>query len=165
MARNANKKFTECYAVTAGDVKKNNNNKNELKAQTKHCSAKHENQVNISNDWFFFFFFFFIELRFYGPVNLLGSSWAGQFTYPHFFLGRLSPLSSLLVSLHILSSETDNCPSWISRREWLLKIFDDQSTWKNVAGPGRDWTHDLLITSQTHIQLRVMSDGSGQGES
>ena len=33
------------------------------------------------------------------------------------FLDRLSPLSDWPVSVHILSSETDNCPSWISRGE------------------------------------------------
>ena len=32
-------------------------------------------------------------------------------------------------------------------REWLSKSFHDQSPQKNVAGPGRDWTHNLQITS------------------
>ena len=29
--------------------------------------------------------------------------------------------------MHILSSETDNCPPWFSGREWLQKIFQGQS--------------------------------------
>ena len=41
-----------------------------------------------------------IELWFYGPINLLGKCWAGDFTLPHFSLAA--------VSVHILSSETGN---------------------------------------------------------
>ena len=65
--------------------------------------------------------------------------------------------------MHILLPEIDNCSSCqklttalletAEGREWPLKIFHDQSPWKNVAGPGGDWTCDLLITSQTRIQL------------
>ena len=65
--------------------------------------------------------------------------------------------------MHILLPETDNCPSWISRRErmtieniswsisreWPLKIFHDQSPGKNVADLGEGWTHDLLVSSRT----------------
>ena len=38
-------------------------------------------------------------------------------------------------------------------REWPLKIFYDQSTRKNVVGPGGDRTRDLPITSRTRIRL------------
>ena len=47
--------------------------------------------------------------------HYLSYFWAGQFTYPH-FLGRLIH-KWLTSTVHILSPETDNCPSWISGRE------------------------------------------------
>ena len=34
-----------------------------------------------------------------------------------------------------------------------VEIFHDQSSQKNVAGPGGDRTRDLLITSRTRIRL------------
>ena len=55
-------------------------------------------------------------LRFYGPVNLMGSCRAWSVYQTTLFLGRLSPLSGWPVLVHILSPETDNCPSWISGR-------------------------------------------------
>ena len=49
--------------------------------------------------------------------------------------------------MHILSPETDNCPSWISGRERMTeKIFHDQSPWKNVAETqqgSNSWPPDL----------------------
>ena len=47
--------------------------------------------------------------------------------------------------MHSLSPETDNCPSWIRRRERPYKIFHDQSQWKNVhepawVKPGTSWS-------------------------
>ena len=42
------------------------------------------------------------------PVNLPNHT---------FFLGRRSPLSGLPVLGHIVSPETDNCPTWISKRK------------------------------------------------
>ena len=36
--------------------------------------------------------------------------------------------------MHILSPETDKCPSWICVRE-NMKVFHDQSSQKNVANP------------------------------
>ena len=42
---------------------------------------------------FFFFFFFFFLLRFYGPVNPMGSCRARSVYLTTRLLGRLSPLS------------------------------------------------------------------------
>ena len=42
------------------------------------------------------------------PEDYVGN---GQFTLPHFFLGRLSPPSGLPVFVDILLLETENCPS------------------------------------------------------
>ena len=53
-------------------------------------------------------------LRFYGPVNPMGSCRARSVYLTTRLLGRLKRLTSIV---HILSPETDNCPSWISRRE------------------------------------------------
>ena len=55
-------------------------------------------------------------LRFYGPVNPMGSCRVRSVYLTTRLLGRLS--SKRLTSIvHILSPETDNCPSWISGRE------------------------------------------------
>ena len=52
--------------------------------------------------------------------------------------------------MHILSPETDNCPSWISGRERMtVQIFHSQSPRKNVADLGGGWTRDLLVSSRT----------------
>ena len=51
-------------------------------------------------------------LRFYGPVNPMGSCRARSVYLTTRLLGRFSPLS-----VHILSPETKNCPSWVSGRE------------------------------------------------
>ena len=61
-------------------------------------------------DWLF-------VLRFYGPVNPMGSCRARSVYLTTRLLGRLSPLKRLTSIVHILSPETDNCPSWISGRE------------------------------------------------
>ena len=58
-------------------------------------------------------YMFWIVLRFYGPVNSVGHVKCGQFTSPHFFLSS-KRFTSIV---HILSPETDNCPSWTSGRE------------------------------------------------
>ena len=52
---------------------------------------------------------------FYGPVNQTGSCRAWSVYLATRLLGRLSPLLTSIV--HILSPETDKCPSWISGRE------------------------------------------------
>ena len=49
-------------------------------------------------------------LRFYGPVNPMGSCRALS-VYLIRLLGRLCPLKRLTSIVHILSPETDNCPS------------------------------------------------------
>ena len=51
--------------------------------------------------------------------TLLRSCRTDQFTSPHFLLGMLSPLRGQPVIVHILSPETDNCPSRISERETI----------------------------------------------
>ena len=56
-------------------------------------------------------------LRFYCPVNPMGSYRARSVYLTTRLLGRLSPLKQLTSIVHILSPETDKCPSWISGRE------------------------------------------------
>ena len=56
-------------------------------------------------------------LRFYGPVNPMGSCRARSVYLTTRLLGRLSPSKRLTSIVHILSPETDNCPSCISGRE------------------------------------------------
>ena len=55
-------------------------------------------------------------LRFYGPVNPIGSCWAQSVYLTIHLLGRLSP-KRLTSIVHILLPETDNCPSWIRGRD------------------------------------------------
>ena len=101
-------------------------------------------------------------LRFYNPVNPMGSGQAWSDYLTTLLLGRLSPLKRLTNIVHILLPETDNCPTWISGRERMTVenhiIIDNQSSLKNVAdtaglGGGGRWTCNLLITSGTNIQL------------
>ena len=47
-------------------------------------------------------------------IKVMSSRWVYLTTL---FLGRLSPLIDLLVHMHVLSPESDSCPSWISGRE------------------------------------------------
>ena len=62
-------------------------------------------------------------LRFWGPVNPMGSCRARSVYLTTLLLGRLSP-KRLISIVHILLPETDNCPSWISRREKMtVKYF------------------------------------------
>ena len=58
-------------------------------------------------------------LRFYGPVNPMGSCRARSVYLTRRLLGRQSSMR-LASIVHILSPETDNCPSWISRRERMI---------------------------------------------
>ena len=52
--------------------------------------------------------------------------------------------------MHILSPETDNCPSWISGRE---RMTIENISWsiftKECCRPRRGWTRDLLVSSRT----------------
>ena len=64
-------------------------------------------------------------LRFYGPVNPMGSCQAWSVYLTTRLLGRLS--SKRLTSIvHILSPETDNCPSWISGRK---RMTEENVSW------------------------------------
>ena len=60
---------------------------------------------------------FVFVLRFYGPVNPMGSCQARSVCLTTSLLGRTKSSKRLTSIVHILSPETDNCPSWISRRE------------------------------------------------
>ena len=63
-------------------------------------------------------------LRFYGPVNLMGSCEAQSVYLTTHLLGRLGPLW-LTSIVHILSPETDKCPSWISGRSKVAQATCD----------------------------------------
>ena len=69
------------------------------------------------------------------------------------FLDRLIE-KQLTNTGHILSPETDICPSWISRYE---KMTVENISWlismKECCWPCRYQTHDLLIINRVHIQL------------
>ena len=105
----------------------------------------------------FFVLRFLFVLRFYGPVNPMGSCRAQSVYLTTCLLGRLSPLSGTSI-VHILSPETDNCPSWISGRErmtvenisWSISTKEYCQT---RGGGGGDRTRNLLVSSRTRIQL------------
>ena len=60
-------------------------------------------------------------IEFNDPVNTI-KFMSNQLVYlALLFLGRLCPVSSKLVFVHILSTETDNCPPWISGRGRMTK--------------------------------------------
>ena len=84
----------------------------------------------------------------------MGSCWAWSVRLTTRLLGRLSPLKQLTSFVHILSPETDNCPSWISGRERMtVENISWSISMKECCQPGRGWTRTLLITSQVRIQL------------
>ena len=92
---------------------------------------------------------------FYGQVNPKGSCRARSVYLNTLLLGRLNPLSGYITSIvHILLPETDMCPSWISGRE---RMAEENILWsistKECCRSGGGWTHNLLITSRTRIQL------------
>ena len=68
----------------------------------------------------------------------------------HTFTGQASSSKRLTTIVHILSLETDNCPSWISGRERMTveNISWSLST-KDVADLGGGWTRDFLVSSRT----------------
>ena len=82
-------------------------------------------------------------LRFYSPVNPMGSCPAWSVYLTTRLLGRLRPLKRLTSIVHILSPETDNCPSWISRRErmtvenisWSISTKECCRPWSFLAFP------------------------------
>lgn len=71
---------------------------------------------------FYFIIFFFLKLRFYCPVHLLWSYWAGQITYSHFSWAGLDLSYPELCAHNFLV--IDNCPSC---EECPWKIFHDHS--------------------------------------
>ena len=93
-------------------------------------------------------------LRFYGPVNPMGSCQARSVYLTTRSLGRLSPLSGypVLCTIFRQKLQLPFLNQWkgeIDRR----KIFHDQSPRKKVADLGGGQTRNLLVSSQTHIQL------------
>ena len=64
-----------------------------------------------------------VGLEFNGPLNTIRviSSWSVYLTT--LFLGRCSPLSSKTVLVHIVLRDTNNCPSWISKRERMTRKY------------------------------------------
>ena len=77
----------------------------------------------------------------------------------HTFTGQAKSSKRLTSIVHILSPETDNCPFWISRGDWLtiakyfmINLHESICTAearKNVADLGGGWTRDLLVSSRT----------------
>ena len=89
-----------------------------------------------------------LVLRFYSPVNSMGSCPALSVYLATFLLGRLSPLRVWPV-LCIFSY----C-SWISGRERMtVGNITGSIPMKDCCKPGRGRTGNLLITSPTCIQL------------
>ena len=70
------------------------------------------------------------------------------------FTGQAFPSKRLTSSVHILSPETENSPSWISGRERMivenisLSIFTKES-----CRPDGNRTRNLLITTRIRFQL------------
>ena len=59
-------------------------------------------------------------LRFYSPVNLVGSGWMQSVYVTTLLLCRLCPLNGQPVLCIFFSPETDNCLSWINGRERMI---------------------------------------------
>ena len=79
----------------------------------------------------------------------MGSCWARSVYRTTRLLGRLSPLS-LTSIVHILSPETDNCPSWISGRERMtVENISLSISTKECCRPRQGWTCNLLVSSRT----------------
>ena len=84
-------------------------------------------------------------LRFYGPVKPMGSCRA-RCLPNHTFTGHALSSKRLTSIAHILSPETDNCPSWISGRErmtvknisWSISTKECCRPWRglNPRPPG-----------------------------
>ena len=91
---------------------------------------------------------FSIVLRFYGPVNLLGSC-RSRLVYltTRFFLGskRLTSIVQFFFRQNLTTAILDSAEG----REWPQKILHDKAPRKKVARPGGDRTGDFLISSRT----------------
>ena len=95
------------------------------------------------------FCFVLFVLLLYVPSQQLWSWPDGQFTLPHFFLGKLEQTVNQYF-VHILSLLTDNNPSWMIQQkggEWRRNYF--KINLRESMGPDRDQTHDPWIYSQT----------------
>ena len=54
--------------------------------------------------------------------------------------------------MHILSPETDNCPSWLSGRERMaIENISWSISTKECCRPRGGWTRDLLVSSRTGL--------------
>ena len=90
-------------------------------------------------------------LLLYVPSQQLWSWWDGQFTYPHFFQGKLE--QALCTYFRLLLTAT--LLEWFSGRE--------ENNWRNYVminlrksmGPDRDQTRDPWICSQTRIYCQT----------
>ena len=71
-------------------------------------------------------------LRFYSPVNPMGSCQAQTVYLTTLLLGRLSTLKRLTSLVYILP-ETDNCHSQVSGRKRIENISWSSSPLKNIA--------------------------------
>ena len=61
-----------------------------------------------------------LRMEFNGPVNTIKVMSSQSVYLTSLFQSRLSPIGNQPVLMHILLPETNkNCPSWISRREWM----------------------------------------------
>ena len=69
-------------------------------------------------------------------------------------IGQAQSCRRLTSIMHILQSDTDNCPFWISGRQ---RIIEESILWsiftRKCCWSGQDRTHNLLITSRRRIQL------------
>ena len=89
-------------------------------------------------------------MRFYGPVNPMGSCQARSVYLMTQLLGRFSPLSGLPVLCTFFRQKlTTALLESVEGREWLQKILHDQSPQKNVADLGGGWTRKLLVSNRT----------------
>ena len=97
--------------------------------------------------------FWLIELRFYSPVNTLGSCPALSVYLTTHFLDELSPLSLTSTCAHSFA-RTDNCPSWISWRKRMTIQYISWSISKKACCRTQKRSNPrLLNTSQMSIQL------------
>ena len=94
----------------------------------------------------------FFVLRFYGPVNPLGSSWGKPVYLTTLFTGQYWSSKQSTSIVHILA--TDNCPSWISGRERMnIKNISLSVSMKECCWHSGGQTCNLLIASRMRIQL------------
>ena len=96
-----------------------------------------------------------------GQVNPMRSCRARSVYFTTLLLGRLSPQKRLTSIVHILSPETDNCPSWISRRKrmtvenifMITEVINNWNLHERMLPTRRGRARNLLITSRTRIKL------------